>query len=178
MRKRITLNILDRKSVRSAIKQTEAYRQAYDRVVEAFLDAYCKAVVQTAREYAEAEQPIHSEQLIASIAWDETGKYTRRVYVGDPAAKYFEFGTGPRGAANPHPDPPEGWSYRKSPWFTQADGKPMDELYGWKPLYNSTSDTVFYRTAGQPAHPFWYKTIQTVTAQEYIDKIWQEVRAR
>jgi hypothetical protein len=91
------------------------------------------------------------------------------IRVDDEYAVFFEFGTGPVGAKNPHPLHP---TYTTDAWYTKADGKPMDELYGWTPLTDEDGET-YYLTIGQKAKPFMYET--ALQLRDEFPKIVKEV---
>lgn len=90
------------------------------------------------------------------------------VKVDDKHAVFFEFGTGPVGAKNKHP---KGKGYASKGWYTKADGKAMDALYGWTPL-GKDGDTFFY-TEGQPSKPFLYQT--AIELRQELPRIAREV---
>lgn len=77
------------------------------------------------------------------------------VMVTSDHAAFIEFGTGPQGSQHPHPT--ISVSHKSEGWYTKADGKPMDTMYGWKPIQLENGDVIYY-TEGQPAKPFMYQT--------------------
>jgi hypothetical protein len=77
------------------------------------------------------------------------------IRVTNDHAAFIEFGTGPLGAESPHPTISVG--HKGEGWYTKADGKPMDVMYGWQPITLGNGDIIYY-TEGQPAKPFMYKT--------------------
>lgn len=143
---------LDPKSVEAAIKELNAYKKYLEARVEALLQRLTSEGVTIARAKVIQFGIKYDNQLTASINGLVTGN-VGVIKVDDEHAVFFEFGTGPVGAKNPHP---MSTGYKSSGWFTKADGKPMDSLYGWFPL-GDDGDTYFY-TEGQPAKPFMYQT--------------------
>lgn len=143
---------LDPRSIENAIKEIEAYKADLERRVRLLLKRLTDRGVEIAKAKVVEHKIIHDTNLTNSINGFVSGN-VGFIRVDDEHAVFFEFGTGPVGAKKPHP---LGSSYKTEGWYTQADGKPMDELYGWKPL-GEESDT-YYFTEGQEAKPFMYET--------------------
>lgn len=147
---------LDPHSVAEAIKEIEAYKADLERRVRLLLKRLTDEGVQIAKAKVVEHGIIHDAELTNSInGFVSVALNAGFIRVDDEHAVFFEFGTGPRGASNPHP---LGGEYKSEGWFTKADGKPMDELYGWKPLGNEND--VYFFTEGQAAKPFMYETAQ------------------
>lgn len=139
-------------SIADAIKEIEDYKADLERRVRLLLKRLTDEGVKIAKAKVVEHGIIHDTKLTNSIngfVMDNKGF----IRVDDEHAVFFEFGTGPVGASNPHP---LGGSYKGEGWYTQADGKPMDTLYGWKPL--GDTDDAYYFTEGQSAKPFMYET--------------------
>lgn len=144
---------LDPKSIESAINEIQTYKEDLERRVRMLLKTFVGKGANIAKAKVVEHGIIHDTELTNSIhgfVQDNVGF----IRVDDKNAVFFEFGTGPVGANNPHPWHP---TYTSGAWYTKADGKPMDELYGWTPLTNEDGDT-YYLTVGQPAKPFMYET--------------------
>ena len=147
---------LDPQSVADAIKQIEEYKADLERRVRFLLKRLTDEGVNIAKAKVVEHGIIHDAELTNSIhGYISVALNAGFIRVDDENAVFFEFGTGPKGASDPHP---LGGSYKSEGWFTKADGKPMDELYGWK-RYGNEED-VYYFTEGQAAKPFMYETAQ------------------
>lgn len=147
---------LDPQSIAEAIKEIEDYKADLERRVRLLLKRLTDDGVQIAKAKVVEHGIIHDAELTNSIhGYVSVALNAGFIRVDDEHAVFFEFGTGPKGESNPHP---LGGSYKSEGWFTKADGKPMDSLYGWKPLGNG-ENTYFY-TEGQTAKPFMYETAQ------------------
>jgi hypothetical protein len=144
---------LDPKSIADAINELQAYKKDLERRVRLLLKRLTDEGAEIAKAKVVEHRIIHDKELTNSINGFVMGN-VGFIRVDDEHAVFFEFGTGPRGADNPHPWHP---TYTSDAWITQADGKPMDELYGWTPLTAEDGNTVFL-TVGQPAKPFMYET--------------------
>lgn len=164
----ITVNLDDPNGIKNAIKKLKQYKSdlindRVKRLLQAFIDNGNTIARQKIVDY----KIIHDNNLSNSINGFITGN-VGFIRVDDKNAVFFEFGTGPRGASSPHP---LGASYKSEGWYTKADGKPMDSLYGWQPLGND-GDTYFY-TEGQTAKPFMYET--ALELQRKVREIIEEV---
>lgn len=143
---------LDPHSIEEAIKELQAYKEDLERRVTLLLKTLTDRGVNIAKAKVVEHGIIHDNNLTNSINGFVKGD-TGFIRVDDIYAVFFEFGTGPVGSQNPHP---LGSSYKSEGWYTAADGKPMDKLYGWHPL-GDDEDAYFY-TQGQKAKPFMYET--------------------
>lgn len=153
MRKVIKVK-LDPHSIESAINELQAYKRDLERRVRLLLKRLIDEGVEIAKAKVVEHKIIHDNELTNSINGFANGN-VGFIRVDDEHAVFFEFGTGPVGASHSHP---LGVSYKSEGWYTAADGKPMDQLYGWKPL-GDDGDTYFF-TEGQEAKPFMYETAQ------------------
>ena len=145
---------LDPQSIADAIKEIEEYKANLERRVRLLLKRLTDEGVQIAKAKVVEHGIIHDTNLTNSINGFVMGN-AGFIRVDDEHAVFFEFGTGPKGASAPHP---LGGSYKSEGWHTKADGKHMDNLYGWKPLGNG--ENVYFFTEGQKAKPFMYDTAQ------------------
>lgn len=152
--KRVIRVKLDPHSIDAAIREIQAYKEDLERRVRLLLKRLTDEGVKIAKAKVVEHGIIHDNELTNSINGFVSGN-VGFIRVDDEHAVFFEFGTGPVGASNPHP---LGGSYKSEGWFTAADGKPMDSLYGWK-RYGTEGDTYFF-TEGQKAKPFMYETAQ------------------
>ena len=150
--KTIVVDLNKKDGVKSAIKELEKYKKDLNSRVHRLLQRFIDEGISIARAKVVSLGIIYDNNLSSSINGLIVGN-VGFVKVDDKNAIYFEFGTGPKGAKNPHPS---GGSYKSTGWYTKANGKPMDSLYGWKPL-GSDGDTYFF-TEGQAAKPFMYET--------------------
>jgi hypothetical protein len=150
--KTIVVDLNKKGGIESAIKELQQYKQSLNLRVQQLLQRFIDDGISIARAKVVSLGIKHDNNLSASINGMIVGN-VGFIKVDDKNAVYFEFGTGPVGASSPHP---LGGSYRSTAWYTKADGKPMDSLYGWEPLGND-GDT-YYLTEGQKAKPFMYET--------------------
>lgn len=158
---------LDPKSIENAINEIQAYKEDLERRVRLLLKRLTDEGVKIAKAKVVEHKIIHDNELTNSINGFVSGN-VGFIRVDDEHAVFFEFGTGPVGEASPHP---LGSDYKSEGWFTKADGKPMDELYGWK-RYGKEGDVYFF-TEGQKAKPFMYETAQKL--KDEFPRIVEEV---
>lgn len=158
---------LDPHSIDEAIKEIQAYKEDLERRVRFLLKRLTDQGVEIAKAKVVEHKIIHDTKLTDSIGGFVMGN-VGFVRVDDENAVFFEFGTGPIGAKNPHPS--GDGKYASQGWHTQADGKPMERLYGWKPLFG---EDVYYYTEGQAAKPFMYETAMQL--REEFPRIVKEV---
>ena len=145
---------LDPKSIENAINEIQEYQKDLERRVRLLLKRLTDEGVMIAKAKVVEHKIIHDNELTNSINGFVQGD-VGFIRVDDEHAVFFEFGTGPVGAKNPHP---LGSNYKSEGWFTKADGKPMDQLYGWQAF--GDDDDVYFFTEGQKAKPFMYETAQ------------------
>lgn len=146
---------LSPEGIEKAIKELERYKSDLEGRIKTLLKQLTDRGATIARAKVVEYGIIHNTRLLDSIDGFCVGN-TGYVRVNDEYAVFFEFGTGPVGAQVPHPLSNSG-EYKSEGWYTAADGKPMDMLYGWMPL-NGNEGEVFYYTQGQRSKPFMYDT--------------------
>lgn len=146
---------LEPKSIEKAIKELEEYKADLERRVRLLVKTLTERGASLARAKVVDMGIIHNTNLLGSIEGFCVGN-VGYVRVNDEYAMFFEFGTGPVGASKPHPLRESG-DYKSDGWYTAADGKPMDRLYGWLPLKHPDGN-IYYYTEGQKAKPFMYET--------------------
>ena len=170
----IQVNILDPKSIDKAIKELNAYKkEVEDKTVELVKRLITNGVA-IARVKLVEYGAYYSGELYDSIdGYYNASTHTGFVRVTNDHAAFIEFGTGPQGSASPHPTIP--MNYKSEGWFTKADGKPMDAIYGWKPYALKNGDIVYY-TEGQTSKPFMYSTAKQLE-QDYL-RVAKEVFAK
>ena len=144
---------LDPRSIADAIKKIEEYKADLEKRVRFLLETMVGRGEIIAKAKVVEYKIIHDNDLTKSIRGFVQGN-VGYLHVDDEHAVFFELGTGPVGASDPHPLHP---SYSADGWFTRADDKPMDKLYGWTPL-ESGNGYVYYHTYGQKSKPFMYET--------------------
>lgn len=159
---------LDPHSIEAAIEEIQAYKADLERRVRFLLETLVGRGTTIAKAKVVEHGIIHDSELTNSIGGLVDGNIGF-IRVDDKHAVFFEFGTGPVGAKNPHPWHP---SYTSDAWYTKADGKPMDALYGWTPLAGKGGEAYFL-TMGQPAKPFMYETAKRL--REIFPQIAKEV---
>ena len=161
---------LDPKSVADAITELQMYKEDVERRVKLIVETLVKNGANIARAKLQSYDAIYSGKLLGDINGYMDGS-VGIVRVNNEYAVYVEFGTGPVGKKHPHPSDIN-VSYRNKPWYTKADGKPMDMIYGWTPHENEDGE-VYYIAYGQPAKPFMYETAQQL--REEVVRVAKEV---
>lgn len=152
---------LNPNSVEKAIKELQDYKAEIKRRVKLLIEMLVDRGADIARakviEY-DAYNYGNLYNSISGVITEERGL----IQVDSEYALFVEFGTGPIGSQNPHPGG-ENVTYKSEPWYTKADGKPMDLLYGWTPT-ELEDGTVIYKTYGQKSKPFMWNTAQELRA--------------
>lgn len=145
---------LDPQGIEDAIKELNQYKADLERRVRLLLKEMTDRGVEIARAKVVEHGIIHDTNLTNSINGFVMGN-TGFIRVDDQYAVFFEFGTGPVGAQSSHPSGKG--TYSSQGWYTRADGKDMESLYGWTPLGGGDGDA-YYLTYGQKSKPFMYDT--------------------
>lgn len=155
-----TINVrLNPQSIADAITELQMYKEEIERrvrlLVQTLIDNGCTIARAKIAEY----DAVYSGELLNSINgyMDESIGIIR---VDSEYALFVEFGTGPVGKKEPHELADESF-YRPTPWYTKADRKPMDEIYGWKPI-ETDDGNIIYMAAGQKSKPFMYDTAKAL----------------
>jgi hypothetical protein len=150
MSDKISINVFSRKSIQDALslmqKKQDEVEGSYQRTVE--------QLTQIGYEYMMGIVKMDSGELAESISWEyDASTNTGRIRVGASYAIFVEYGTGVVGAANPHPQPAEGWTY---------DANAHGEA-GW--IYFDEGQQKCFHTKGQPASAFVYRTMEYMKSQ-------------
>lgn len=165
-----TINVkLDPKSIEKAIQELQDYKAEVERRVELLVRTLTEQGAELAKAKVLEYDAYHLGELYNSIEGVITEDYGI-IRVNSEYALFIEFGTGPIGAKKPHPSG-EG-KYRNKPWYTDADGKPMDLLYGWDPI-ELEDGTIVYKTYGQKSKPFMWETAQQL--RENLEQTAKEI---
>lgn len=168
MRTVIRINLNENDGLKNGIKELRKYkRDLLNNRVKNLLQAFIDNGISIAKQKVVDYRIIYDNNLSNSITGFISGNIGF-IKVDDKNAVFFEFGTGPRGAKSPHP---LGGAYKTEGWFTKADGKSMDTLYGWQPF--GSDGNIYFYTEGQAAKPFMYETAQEL--QRRVREIAQEV---
>lgn len=165
--KPIRLN-LSKKSVRRAIEKTKATQEQMKKLADVISKRLAQEAVRAARESLSNSGKDVSAEFYESIVCQQTHSGMWRIFSTSDHAVYAEFGTGPVGAANPHPK--ASGNYKSEGWYTQADGKDMEAQYGWKPITAKDGNTIYY-TRGQPSQHFMYDGYKYIQQKEVVDRI-------
>lgn len=154
-----TINVrLNPQSIADAITELQMYKEELERRVNLLLRRLVDDGASIARAKLVEYEAVYSGELLNSINGVIDGNIGV-IRVDNDYAVFIEFGTGPVGAKKPHELADESY-YRPTPWYTKADGKPMDEIYDWVPM--NRGDGVFYLAFGQKSKPFMYETAQAL----------------
>ena len=148
---------LDPRSIADAITELQMYKEDIERRVALIARKLTESGATIARAKVQSYDAVYSGDLLNSIDGYMDGS-VGIIRVNSDYAVYVEFGTGPVGKEKSHPSDMN-VTYRETPWYTQADGKPMDVIYGWTP-YEGEDGSIYYLAYGQPAKPFMYETAQ------------------
>lgn len=165
--KPIRLN-LSKKSVRRAIEKTRATQEQMKELADVISKRLAQEAVLAAQTSLSNSGRDISEEFYKSISYQQTRSGMWRIFSTSDHAAYVEFGTGPVGAANPHPK--ASGNYKGEGWYTKADGKNMEAEYGWKPITAKDGTTIYY-TTGQPSHHFMYDGYKHIQKKEVVDRI-------
>ena len=111
--------------------------------------------------------PVNDGQLRNSILGEveeRHGAIVGAVSTNARHAPYVEFGTGPRGEASPKDLPPDlvgKIQYKQDGWWiheSQIDAATAEKYHFFR--WEAPDGQVFYRSEGQPAHPFLYPALK------------------
>lgn len=156
-----------------AIRRIEAYQKEVETKTIQLAQRLAEQGADIARIKVMEFGGFNSGELYSSIGGYFSPTFNMGVIqVTSKHAAFFEFGTGPAGSANSHPS--GDGNYSSDGWWTKADGKDMEMMYGWQPVTLSNGDIIYY-TEGQPAKPFMYETAQELRRQ--FEQIAREVFA-
>lgn len=152
----IPVNVFDPASVAKAIKMLHSYRQEVEQKTVMLAQRLAELGADIARIKLVEYGAVQTGDLLSQIGGYFSPTFNMGVIkVSSDYAAFIEFGTGIVGQQNPHPSGKG--TYKGEGWFTTADGKPMDIMYGWQPFVMSDGSVIYY-TEGQPAKPFMYET--------------------
>lgn len=150
--------------IEKAIGEVEEYKKKLDSDVEKALDILLDEAYEIAKRNIIGEQAFYTGELMESLS-KEKAKNVRVLFTELPYAKFVEYGTGIRGAEEPHPQPPAGWIYDRNKhgeegwWYPTNDPSlirytaPDGKTYGW--------------TKGIPHRPFMYDTARELDKIKY-----------
>jgi hypothetical protein len=154
--KKITVNVLDPKSVEKAIKQLNAYKKEVETKTTELAQRLTTLGADIARIKIAEMGAYYSGELLSGVS----GYFSPTLNAGfirvtSDHVAFVEFGTGVVGQSNPHRNGEylslASWGYvTGSKIFTTKDGK-----VGW--VY-PTDDGGFRFTEGMPSRPFMYET--------------------
>lgn len=161
---------LDPYSVSSAIVELQMYKEDLERRIRLLVKKLTERGADIARAKVADYDAVYSGDLLQSINGIMDGN-RGVIRVDSKYALFVEFGTGPIGKQNPHPLA-ESSHYKDEPWYTAADGKPMDMIYDWTPI-ETDDGNIIYLAYGQPAKPFMHETARQL--REELPGIIKEV---
>ena len=161
MLKTININVFDKNSFKQAIAEVESL----ERQLREGLNELCRKLLDEGVDVAKMQlmsfPAVDTGALMASIghgAFDPASG-TGIIYAGAYYAFFVEYGTGMRGAANPHPGA-SGSDFA----VLGRDGSRTYERYnsdkpGW---YYVGDDGKWHYTEGMPSRPFMFNTLMTL----------------
>lgn len=143
MAKKISMSL----SIASINKTIQTLKKVENIVNKAKLEAI-KEVMDGAYEEVLINTPYDTGETAPSTTYEITDTKATLKQSGEHVI-YNEFGTGPVGSSQPHPQPIDGWSYGANGWgFYQNNN--TSRYYG------------LHYTLGQPAHAQMYKGSQYI----------------
>lgn len=160
---------LSASSIRGAIRQTEEAKLKIHKACDECARLIVERGVEITRQNIQALGLKHSVSLVSSVRYEKISDCRYKIIVGDIAGVFVEYGTGSRAGEYPG----GAVTHKKSSWYTKADGKPMDTLYGWTPL-TGQDGSIYYKTYGQPSRHFFWDMLQEIKRPEFIDECWKE----
>ena len=162
--KTINMDLFGRGAYGKVTQEITSFRKQ----LEAGLQALCERLLDEGVDVAKAQlmafPAVDTGALMASIghgAYDPQ-KRVGYIYAGAYYAFYVEYGTGPIGAENPHPNVESGGGSNFA--VLSRDGSRTYEKYnaekpGW---YYFGDDGEWHYTEGMPSRPFMYNTMMTL----------------
>lgn len=148
-------------SVKRAMDELKAYKKwTQEKCDELALELAKRGTFLIRMKIAEM-RAVDTTVMISAVSYPEQiepGVYKISLRVdnghGDNYALFVEYGTGPKGAASPHPEAADaGWDYDVgSHIFDTKDGR-----RGW--IYPDRNGE-FHFTEGQEARPFWHESAE------------------
>lgn len=156
---------LNRRSIDHAIREIEACQQQLRDAMNRFIEDLAHQGAEIAKMQVASFDAVDSGELEHSIyGYFDPQSRIGYVIAGAAHAFYVEYGTGPRGMNEPHPEAAEaGWEYMIGKSIKDGPGG-----LGW--WYNKGSDDTFsdpelsggegwHWTHGQPSRPYMYNTL-------------------
>lgn len=151
--KTIHVDLFSNAGLKKAIAEVASFEKELIDGMNALCETLLDEGVSVAKMQIMEMPAVDTGELMGSI---ERGAFDKKSGFGIiKATAYYaifvEYGTGIRGAMNPHPEAGEaGWDY-------DVNGHGDD---GW--YYKAWSDFKFHWTKGMPARPFMYNTLMTL----------------
>ena len=155
----IRIDLLDPRSIDAAIAEINQVRDDLRRMCESLVRKLTEEGIEIAKMQIASLDAVDTTDLLSSIG----GVYfpSERlgvVYSDCPYALFVEYGTGPVGEMNQHPEPGKiQWEYNVGSHIGPNMTHP-EWGDGW--LYLNTKDGQWHWTAGQPARPYMYNTLK------------------
>lgn len=170
---------LTKSSLNNAIKEVNRFKAQLTESMNDLVQRLTEEGASVAKIQVASMEAVDTGELEGSI-YGYYDPQTRIGYViaGAAHAFYVEYGTGPIGAENPHPDPgTANWEYAIGDHIRPGPGGQM----GW--WYDKSGDGVFsgdgsYRwTRGQPSRPFMFNTLQWLeeAAETIASTVWNQM---
>lgn len=156
-----TINVeLSTTGIDRAIREIEACKEQIVTALNELIIKLTEEGANIAKMQVASMDAVDTGELEHSIyGYFDTESRIGYIIAGAPHAFYVEYGTGPVGAANPHPDPGRAaWEYDIGPHIHDGPGG-----RGW--WYDASGDNVlsgngkYAWTHGQPSRPFMYNTL-------------------
>lgn len=163
---KIKIKLSDR-SINKSIKQLEEYKQNLNKktnqLVQKLADEGYSIIVNKIFEF----DAIETGNMLSSVTKNSSNCYAM-LSVGD-CAMFVEFGTGPKGEANPYIGKNQGWKYNTGNNIKEYTINGVT-VTGW--FYPDNGSYRF--TSGMPSRPFMYETAMELRYDK-MKKIIKEV---
>lgn len=165
--KKIKIKLND-KSIDKAIKQLEQYKQELnkktDLLVQRLADEGYTTIINKIFEF----DAIETGEMLSSVTQKSSNCYAV-LEVGD-CAMFVEFGTGPKGEANPYVGDSAGWKYNTGENIQDYIINGV-KVTGW---FYPDGLGGYRFTSGMPSRPFMYETAMELRYNK-LEKIIREV---
>lgn len=170
-------NITRRGDIKKIQDELRSTKERFRRVEARFFKTFAYRATKIIRQEIVNQNPRYNSNLTAAVSWEMVSPVRLRLFMANEkdGPIYFEFGTGPKGAASPHPNPPAYWKYGPA-WgsYETTIGKDLQALYGIPkvPFKNGPG----YILKGQRAHPFWETAMEQIFTKKFIRECWEDAK--
>ena len=171
---------LTQSSLNKAIREMKRFQEMFVQSMNELVRKLAEEGAHVAKIQVASMDAVDTGQLEGSIyGYFDPESRIGYVIAGAAHAFYVEYGTGPVGMANPHPEASAaGWQYMVGEHIKMGPGG-----FGWWYDKSTDGDDVFegtrkfHWTHGQPARPFMFNTLQWLeeAAETIAETIWNQM---